>query len=131
VCFLVHKTISELERAILTTLFLPVQKTPIGLEHATFDVVLEVELQHPANNNTSTTAPRSSHNFGGTSSTQTNGGTLHQSPLWAPSLIQTIQDNAELEQVQVEDWEDHAFEAEAVEEELARVQQEIERLRQE
>jgi hypothetical protein len=29
VCFVVHKTISELERVILTTLFLPVQKTPI------------------------------------------------------------------------------------------------------
>jgi hypothetical protein len=28
VCFIVCKTISELERAILTTLFLPVQKTP-------------------------------------------------------------------------------------------------------
>jgi hypothetical protein len=27
VCFVVHKTISELEHAILTTLFLPVQKT--------------------------------------------------------------------------------------------------------
>jgi hypothetical protein len=27
VCFVVHKTISELERMILTTLFLPVQKT--------------------------------------------------------------------------------------------------------
>jgi hypothetical protein len=28
VCFVVSKTTSELERAILTTLFLPVQKTP-------------------------------------------------------------------------------------------------------
>jgi hypothetical protein len=29
VCFVVHNTISELERTILTTLFLPGQKTPI------------------------------------------------------------------------------------------------------
>jgi hypothetical protein len=28
VCFIVHKTISELEHAILTIMFLPVQKTP-------------------------------------------------------------------------------------------------------
>jgi hypothetical protein len=28
VCFVVRKTISELEHAILTTLLLPVQKTP-------------------------------------------------------------------------------------------------------
>jgi hypothetical protein len=28
-CFVVHKTISELEHVILTTLFLPVKKTPI------------------------------------------------------------------------------------------------------
>jgi hypothetical protein len=28
VCFVVHKIILELERAILTTLFLPVQKKP-------------------------------------------------------------------------------------------------------
>jgi hypothetical protein len=27
-CFVVHKTTSELKRAILTTLFLPMQKTP-------------------------------------------------------------------------------------------------------
>jgi hypothetical protein len=29
VCFVARKTISELEHTILTTLFLPVQKTPI------------------------------------------------------------------------------------------------------
>jgi hypothetical protein len=28
VCFVIRKTISELERVIFTTLFLPVQKTP-------------------------------------------------------------------------------------------------------
>jgi hypothetical protein len=32
-CFIVHKTISELEHAILTTLFFSVQKTPIGVNH--------------------------------------------------------------------------------------------------
>jgi hypothetical protein len=53
-------------------------------------------------------------------------------PLRAPSPIQAIQENAELEQLHVEDWKDKASEDEAVEEaELARVQQEIERLRQE
>jgi hypothetical protein len=102
-----------------------------GLEQAAFHDVPEVELQHPANNNTSTTAPRSSHNLGGTNSTQTNGGAPHQSLLWAPSLIQVIQDNAELDQIQVEDWKNEAIEDEAAEEELARVQQEIERLCQE
>jgi hypothetical protein len=46
--------------------------------------------------------------------------------------IQVIQENAELEQLQVEDWEDDIIEDKAVEEaELAKVQQEIERLRQE
>jgi ATPase subunit of ABC transporter with duplicated ATPase domains len=50
----------------------------------------------------------------------------------ALSLIQAIQENAELEQLQVEDWEDEASEYEATkQEELARVQQEMERLRQE
>jgi hypothetical protein len=77
-----------------------------GLEHAVFDGVPEVELQHTANNNTSTTELGSSQNLEGTSSTQTNGGALHQSLLWAPSLIQVIQDNIELEQIQVEDWEE-------------------------
>jgi hypothetical protein len=39
-----------------------------------------------------------------------------------------VQDNAELDQVQVEDWEDESFEDKAAEEEeLARVQQDIER----
>jgi hypothetical protein len=42
---------------------------------------------------------------------------------WAPSPIQVIQGNAELQQIKVEDWEDEAFEDEVVEEaELARVQ---------
>jgi hypothetical protein len=46
--------------------------------------------------------------------------------------IQVIQENVELEQLQVEDWEDEASEDKAIEEiELARVQQEIVRLCQE
>jgi hypothetical protein len=45
-----------------------------------------------------TTALGANPNSGGTSSTQTNGGNLHQSPSWAPSLVQVIQGNAELDQ---------------------------------
>jgi hypothetical protein len=70
------------------------------------------------------TAAGSSHNGVGASSTQTNGGASHQSPLRAPSPPQ------ELDQVQ--DWDEAAEEngAAAKEEELIRVQ-EIERLQQE
>jgi hypothetical protein len=47
-------------------------------------------------------------------------------------LIQVIQGCAKLEQIQVEDWEDEAFEGEPTEEaKLARVQQKIERFHQE
>jgi hypothetical protein len=76
-----------------------------GSEHPTFSDIPEVEMLHPANN-TSTTTPGSSQNVGGTSSTQTNGGAPHQSPLQASSPIQVIQANAELEQIQIEDWEE-------------------------
>jgi hypothetical protein len=81
----------------------------------------------------STTIAGSSQNSGGTSSTQTNGGAPHQSPLRAPSPIQVIQGNAESDQIQVQDWGEEAEEDEVIveEEELIRVQQEIERLRQE
>jgi hypothetical protein len=93
-----------------------------GSEHPTFGDILEVEVLHSANN-TSTTVVWSSQNIGGTSSTQTNGGTPNQSPLRAPLLIQVIQENAELEQIQVEDWEDEAYEDEVAEkEELTWVQ---------
>jgi hypothetical protein len=103
-----------------------------SIEHAVFNDIPEVELQHLANNNVSSTTVGSSQNVGGASSTQTNGGALHQSSPQAPSSIQVIQENAELEQIQVEDWEDEAFKNEVVKEkELARVQQEIERLHQE
>jgi hypothetical protein len=48
------------------------------------------------------------------------------------SPVQDIQGNAELDQIQVQDWDEEAEEdkAAAEEEELARVRQEIERLRQ-
>jgi hypothetical protein len=74
-----------------------------GLEHEAFDDILEVQLQHPANNNASTTAVGSSQNTRGASSTQTNGGAPHQSPSQAPSPIQVIQENVELEQLHVKD----------------------------
>jgi hypothetical protein len=74
-------------------------------------------------NNVSTTTAGSSQNVGGTSSTQTNGGAPHQSPPQAPSSIQFIQGNVELEQIQVKDWDDKAFEDEAAEDAVpARVQ---------
>jgi hypothetical protein len=69
----------------------------------------------------------SSHNAGGASSTQINGGAPPRSPLRAHSLQQ------DLDQMQVQDWDEEAEvdEATVEEEELIRVQQEIERLRQE
>jgi hypothetical protein len=71
----------------------------------------------------STTAPSASQIGGGTSSTQSNGGNLHQSSLWAPLLAQVIQGNAELNQIQMQDWDEEAYEDEvAEEEELIRVQ---------
>jgi hypothetical protein len=78
----------------------------------------------------STTAPGASQNGGGTNSTQTNGGNLHQSPLQAPSPAQVIQGNTEFNQIQLQNWDEEAYEDEAAkeEEELIRVQQEIERL---
>jgi hypothetical protein len=79
----------------------------------------------------STTAAGSSQNSRGASSTQTNGGALHQSPLRAPSPAHVIQGDAEPIQIQVQDWDEEAYEDKTVEEEndLIRVQQEIERPR--
>jgi hypothetical protein len=50
-----------------------------------------------------------------------------------PSLVQDVQGDAELDQIQVQDWDKEAKEDEVIveEEELARVQREIERLWQE
>jgi hypothetical protein len=102
-----------------------------GSEHPTFGDIPEVEVLHPTNN-TSTTAAGSSQNTGGANSTQTNRGASHQLPSRAPSLIQVIQGNAKIEQIQVEDWENEAYGDKVIEEEeLARFQQEIERLHQE
>jgi hypothetical protein len=113
----------------------PTQNLPSiteGLEHATFTNTEEVKLHHATNNNTSTAAAGSSQNARGTGSIQSNGGVSHQSPLWALSPIQVIQEHVELEQLQVEDWEDEVSEDEAIEEaKVARVQQEIGRLHQE
>jgi hypothetical protein len=97
-----------------------------GSDNATFGNILKVDVLPPPNN-ISTTAAGSSQNTGGTSSTQINRGTPHQSPPQALSPIQVIQGNTKLEQIQVEDWEDEA----AAKAELAKVQQEIERLHQE
>jgi hypothetical protein len=73
-------------------------------------------------NNTYTIATGSSQNAKGATSTQTNRGGPHQWLSRAPLPIQLIQGNVELEQIQVEDWEDEAFEDEVADEEkLARV----------
>jgi hypothetical protein len=102
-----------------------------GPRNPAFGDIPEVQLHQPANN-MSTTIGGSSQNGGGTSSTQTNGGAPHQSPQWAPSSIQVIQGNVQLEQIQVEDWEDENLKDETtMEEELTRIKQEIERLHQE
>jgi hypothetical protein len=81
----------------------------------------------------STLVAGSNQNDRGNSSTQTNGGDPHQSTPMVLPPVQDVQDNAKLDQIQVQDWDAEAEEDEvaAGEEELARVQQEIERLRQE
>jgi hypothetical protein len=103
-----------------------------GLKHLAFGDIPEIQLQQPTNN-ISTTAPGASQNDRGTSSTQTNRGNPHQSPLQEPSPAQVIQGDAEPDQVQVQDWDEEAYEGEAAkeEEELISVQVEIERLYQE
>jgi hypothetical protein len=96
----------------------------------TFTDTEEVELQFPPNNNGSTAVAESSQNVEGADSTQTNRGAPHQSPPRVSSPSHDIQEHAELEELQGKDWEDVLSEDEAAEEaELARVQQEIERLR--
>jgi hypothetical protein len=58
---------------------------------------------------------------------------MHPPPRQGPAKTTTLPADAELDQVQVHDWDKEVEEDEATteEEELARVQQEIERLRQE
>jgi hypothetical protein len=73
--------------------------------------------------NMSTTTAGSSQNGGAVSSTQTNGGAPHQSPLRAPWPFQVIHGNPEVDQIQVQDWDEEAKEIKAAikEEELIRV----------
>jgi hypothetical protein len=98
-----------------------------GSEYSTFGNIPEVQLYQP--DNMFTTAAGSRQNDVCTRSTQTNGGAPHQSPPGAPSPIQIIQDDIELDQVEVQDWDEEAYEYEAAEEEeLIRVQQGIETL---
>jgi hypothetical protein len=129
-------------RRRLTTKLRPKQPTHIfstiveGSEHLTFGDIPEIQLQHIANNtsttanNTSTTANNTStaannttsQNVRGTSSIQTNEGAPHHFPQWSPSPIQVIQGDVEIEQDQVQDWEEEDFEEEVAEdEELFRV----------
>jgi hypothetical protein len=61
----------------------------VGSEHSTFNDIPKVHLHQPAN--LSTIAAGSSQNGGGASSTQTNGGDPHQSPLRVLSPTQIIQ----------------------------------------
>jgi hypothetical protein len=100
------------------------------VEHLTFDNIPEIQQQSA---NMSTTAAGSSHNGKDTSSTQTNEGATHQSPLRAPLPVQVVEGDTEFDQIQVQDWDEEAEEDEAAakEEELVRVQQKIERLQQE
>jgi hypothetical protein len=71
----------------------------------------------------STAAMGSSQNGGGTSSTQTNIGDPRQSPPRVLPLVQEVQGDVELNQIQVQDWNQEVKEDEAAveEEELARV----------
>jgi hypothetical protein len=86
-----------------------------GLESPNFGDIPEVQLHQPAN--MSTTTEGSSHNGGGASSTQTSGCVLHQSPPRTPSPIQVIHGNTELDQIQVQDCDEEAYEVEIAEEE--------------
>jgi hypothetical protein len=98
-----------------------------GSKDPTFGDIFELQLHQPAT--MFTTAAGSSQNGGGTSSTQTNRGDPHQSPPRALPLVQDVQGNGELNQIQVQDWDNEVEEDEAAtKEELTRVQQEIERL---
>jgi hypothetical protein len=92
-----------------------------GSEHPTFGDIPELQLHQPVV--MSATVVGSSQHGGGTSSTQTNGGDPRQSPPRAPSPVQDVQGDAELDQVQVQDWDEEAEQDKAIaeEEELARV----------
>jgi hypothetical protein len=82
-------------------------------EHPTFDNILEAQPQHA--NMSTTTADTS----------QTGGGDQHLNTNPPPPL-QVNQDKAELNQIEVQEWDEaEEDEAEAEENELIRVQQEI------
>jgi hypothetical protein len=110
---------------------LPTQNLPTitkVAEHPTFDNIPEVQLHQV---NMSTTTAGTSQNGRGTSSTQTSGGDQHlnTNPPPPPPPPQVNQDEAESNQIKIEDWdEEDEDEAEAEENELIRVQQEIDRL---
>jgi hypothetical protein len=65
----------------------------------------------------STTAAGPSQNNSAASTTQTGGVALRQSSLWAPLLAHMAQGGAELNQVQIHDWDEEAKEDEAAVEE--------------
>jgi hypothetical protein len=93
-----------------------------GPEYPGFRKIPEVQLHQPNHPSTSTSGP-----------SQTTEGAQRQSPPRAPSPAHMLSEDAELGQVQIDDWDQEAKEEEAAaeEEELARVRQEIERLRHE
>jgi hypothetical protein len=92
-----------------------------GSEHPTFGDIPEFQLHQLAT--MSTTTAGSSQNSGGTNSTQTNRDDSRQSPLRALTSVQDVQGDAELDQIQVQDWDEAIEEDEAAaeEEELTRV----------
>jgi hypothetical protein len=100
-----------------------------GVKHPTFGDIPKVHLHQPINTSTTTAEP--SH--GAATSSQATAGASCQSLPHAPSPIHTLLGDAELDHVQIDDWDEEVEEEAAAteEEELVRVQQEIERLRQE
>jgi hypothetical protein len=101
-----------------------------GSGHPTFGNIPKPHQHQPAT--MSTTAAGSSQNGSCASSTQTNGGNPRQSPSRALSPVQGLQGDAKFDQIQVQDWDEEAEEDKAaMEEELTRVQKEIEWLWQE
>jgi hypothetical protein len=88
-------------------------------------------VHHHQSLNTSTTGAESSHDTA--TSSQATTGAPRQSLPQALSPIHTLLGDAECDHVQINDWDEESKEEVAAveEEELARVQQESERLRQE
>jgi hypothetical protein len=100
-----------------------------GAGHPAFGHIPETHLHQPIT--TSTTAAESSH--GAATSSQAINGASCQSLSWVPSPIHTLPGDADLDHVQIDDWDEEVEEeaATAEEEQLARLQWENERLRQE